>query len=336
MKTCSRRRSVPALSLAALTDRRGGRNPAVCTSVDDLKSSVDDVKEIEVDSGSALTDLQSGLAAIESDLADVKADAKSEFAAPLDAVETSLAALQTSVEAATTSASARHAGRGRHGAVHLRHRCPDLDRRRRVDLLIGSGSEAHMQVAKNGWSSRLYWQWILNNVVAFVVVLTAVAVLSWIGADLLHLSLAHRGRVIALLVATAGALLFGGVLGGLQWLVIRQRVPVDRKRWIVASVGPALVGWLFVILPAVISAQDSGANVSGAYLLAASQTLALGPLLGLSQAAVLRDDTSRWAWWIAANIISWLIVDAVFYLLLAVVRPTSTSRATTARSRRYT
>jgi hypothetical protein len=40
----------------------------------------------------------------------------------------------------------------------------------------------------------------------------------------------------------------------------------------VASVGPALLGWLFVIMPAVISAQDSGASVSGAYLLAASQT----------------------------------------------------------------
>jgi hypothetical protein len=172
-----------------------------------------------------------------------------------------------------------------------------------------------MQVESNGWSLRLYWQWILNNSVAFVVVLTAVAVLSWIGADLLHVSLAHRSRVLALFVATVGALLFGGVLGALQWLVIRQRVPVDRKRWIMANVGPALVGWLFVIIPAVVSAQDSGSNVSGAYLLAASQTLALGPLLGLSQAVVLRDHTRRWAWWIVANIVSWLIVDAVFYLL---------------------
>jgi hypothetical protein len=87
------------------------------------------------------------------------------------------------------------------------------------------------------------------------------------------------------------------------------------ERWIVASVGPALVGWLFVIVPAVITAQDTGASVSGAYMLAASQTLALGPLLGLSQASVLRKYTRRWAEWIVANIISWLIVDAVFYLL---------------------
>ena len=172
-----------------------------------------------------------------------------------------------------------------------------------------------MQVAPSGWSTRLYWLWILYNSVAFVVVLTAVAVLSWISADVLHLDLTSRSWVVAMLVSVAGALLFGGVLGTLQWLVIRQRVPVPRKPWIVASVGPALVGWLFVILPAVISAQDSNTSVSGAYLLAASQTLALGPLLGLSQASVLRGYISRWAWWIAANLASWLIVDAVFYLL---------------------
>ena len=172
-----------------------------------------------------------------------------------------------------------------------------------------------MHAASSGWSTRLYWLWILYNSVAFVVVLTAVAVLSWIGADVLHLDVTSRSWVVALLVSVFGALLFGGVLGTLQWLVIRQRVPVPRKPWIVASVGPALVGWLFVILPAVITAQDSNTSVSGAYLLAASQTLALGPLLGLSQASVLRGYTRRWAWWIAANLASWLIVDAVFYLL---------------------
>ncbi|MFJ2934146.1 hypothetical protein ACIO8G_15410 [Streptomyces sp. NPDC087219] len=32
-------------------------------------------------------------------------------------------------------------------------------------------------------------------------------------------------------------------------------------------------------------------------------------------AMVLRKVTSRWAWWIGANLASWLIVDAVIYLL---------------------
>ena len=72
-------------------------------------------------------------------------------------------------------------------------------------------------VPSSGWSTRLYWLWILYNSVAFVVVLTAVAVLAWIGADVLRLSWDDRGRVAALLVATLGAVLFGGVLGALQW-----------------------------------------------------------------------------------------------------------------------
>ena len=70
-------------------------------------------------------------------------------------------------------------------------------------------------MASDGWSARLYWQWILYNTIAFVAVLTAVAVLSWIGADLLRLSFTNRSWLVALLVATAGALLFGGVLGTL-------------------------------------------------------------------------------------------------------------------------
>jgi hypothetical protein len=64
-------------------------------------------------------------------------------------------------------------------------------------------------------------------------------------------------------------------------------------------------------MPAVIQAQDAHQDVGVAYMLAASQTLALGPLLGLSQAVVLRGYTPRWAWWIAANLVSWLIVDLV-------------------------
>ena len=111
-------------------------------------------------------------------------------------------------------------------------------------------------------------------------------------------------------------MLFGGVLGALQWLVVRERVPViPRRAWVTANIGPALLAWLLVIMPAVIEAQNSHKDASVAYLLAASQALALGPLLGLSQSLVLRKVTSRWAWWIGANLASWLIVNAAVYLL---------------------
>ena len=94
-------------------------------------------------------------------------------------------------------------------------------------------------VSSSGWDTRLNWLWILYNAVAFVVVLTATAAVAWIGADVLHLDWARGRKLSALLVVTLGALAFGGVLGALQWLVISERGPVPRNRWIVANVGPA-------------------------------------------------------------------------------------------------
>ena len=35
----------------------------------------------------------------------------------------------------------------------------------------------------------------------------------------------------------------------------------------------------------------------------------------MSQSLVLRTVTSRWAWWIGANLASWLVVNAAVYLL---------------------
>jgi hypothetical protein len=116
--------------------------------------------------------------------------------------------------------------------------------------------------------------------------------LALLGGNVLHLTLASGHVVVALLIATVGAVLFGGVLGALQWLVVRERVPLLRRAWITANIGPALLAWLLVIMPAVIEAQNSHKNASTAYLLAAGQALALGPLLGLSQSLVLRKVTA--------------------------------------------
>lgn len=182
-----------------------------------------------------------------------------------------------------------------------------------------ASSSSQRGVPANGWDARLYWLWIWYNSIAFVTVLTIGFLLALLGSDVLHLTLASRHVLVALVIATLGAVLFGGVLGALQWLVVRERVPVPRRRWIVANIGPALLAWLLVIMPAVINAQNSQEEASTAYLLAASQALALGPLLGLSQSLVLREFTSRWAWWIGANLLSWLVVNAVIFLLSRLV-----------------
>jgi len=72
----------------------------------------------------------------------------------------------------------------------------------------GPGQRA---VPANGWNTRLYWLWILYNAVAFVSVLTAGFLLALLGSDVLHLSLASGHVVVALLIATVGAVLFGGL-----------------------------------------------------------------------------------------------------------------------------
>ncbi|WP_369778330.1 hypothetical protein [Streptomyces sp. R33] len=180
--------------------------------------------------------------------------------------------------------------------------------------MTASGSAREVP-ASSGWEPRLYWRWIAYNSIAFVIVLSVGIALAMLGSDVLHLRLASGHVLVALVIATLGAVLFGGVLGTLQWLVVRERAAIPRKAWVTANIGPALLAWLLVIMPAVISAQKSDQDVSMAYLLAASQSLALGPLLGLSQSLVLRKVTGRWKWWIGANLASWLIVDIGLLLL---------------------
>ncbi|MDX3534691.1 hypothetical protein PV721_09980 [Streptomyces sp. MB09-01] len=137
--------------------------------------------------------------------------------------------------------------------------------------MTASGSAREVP-ASSGWEVRLYRRWIAYNSIAFVIVLSVGVALALLGSDVLHLSLASRHVLVALVIATLGAVLFGGVLGTLQWLVVRERVAIPRKAWVTANIGPALLAWLLVIMPAVIGAQNSDRDVSMAYPLAASQS----------------------------------------------------------------
>ena len=98
--------TMAALVLSASLVGCGEDKPAVCGSVDNLKTSVNDLKDIDVTSSSAVSDLESGLTTIRADLDDVKTDAKSEFSPQIEAVDTSYAAVKTSVDAAKADPSA--------------------------------------------------------------------------------------------------------------------------------------------------------------------------------------------------------------------------------------
>jgi hypothetical protein len=165
-----------------------------------------------------------------------------------------------------------------------------------------------------GWDAHLWRLWALYTAVAYTVILAVIVVLTSLGLHVTEVALDHR-FVGTLLIATFGAVLYGAVLGALQWRVLRERVPIPRRAWVRAAVTPALVVWAVVVVPAGIAAENSGDDIRVSYFLAISQALALGPLIGFSQAVALRPYTERWKWWIAANFASWLVVQALFFLV---------------------
>jgi hypothetical protein len=98
--------AVSILMLAASLAACGQGKPAVCGSVDDLKSSVQKIKDIDPSASGALNKLQTDLKAVKSNLAKVESDAKSHYSSQLKSVESSYAAVKTSIKAATADPSA--------------------------------------------------------------------------------------------------------------------------------------------------------------------------------------------------------------------------------------
>jgi hypothetical protein len=179
----------------------------------------------------------------------------------------------------------------------------------RLSELVASATDP-----ATGWDARLWRLWALYTAVAYTLILGVILVLTSLGLDVTQAALDHR-LVGTLLIATFGAVLYGVFLGALQWRVLRERIPMPRRAWVRAAVTPALVVWIVVVVPAGIAAENSGDDLRVSYFLAISQALALGPLIGFSQAVALRPYTQRWKWWIAANFVSWLVAQALFYLV---------------------
>ena len=98
--------AVPTIMLAASLVACGQNTPAVCSSVDDLKSSVQKIKDIDPTSSGALGALQTDLKAVASDLAKVKSDAKSEFSKQLGSVESKYSSSKASIQAAVANPNA--------------------------------------------------------------------------------------------------------------------------------------------------------------------------------------------------------------------------------------
>lgn len=105
----------------------------------------------------------------------------------------------------------------------------------------------------------------------------------------------------------------GFVLGRWQWRILRLRIPrLQRRRWVIATFVPALIVWLLAIAPGAADTLARGGDTLEAFKNGFIQALVLGPLIGLSQATALRGETTRWEWWFAANVTTWLVGAATF------------------------
>jgi hypothetical protein len=157
------------------------------------------------------------------------------------------------------------------------------------------------------WDWQLFGLWILVNCLAFAVLPLAGTALEQL-ASLATKHLVQQNRaVVVLIIAVIGAAFQGLVVGHWQWRLLRRRVAdLRRRRWVIATLVPAFVVWLLAIAPQAADVLAKGGSTLIVFREGFIQALVLGPLIGLSQATALRGHTSRWPWWFAANVTTYL------------------------------
>jgi hypothetical protein len=116
----------------------------------------------------------------------------------------------------------------------------------------------------------------------------------------------------------------GLVLGGLQWLVLRQLI---RKAgwWVLSTTGSVIVSLLLAVLFAMaVALAGSYSNIGTLYqfhtMLFVLPWPALGITNGITQWLVLRKQVRRAGWWVLASIGSWIGGGVGSFLLARISR----------------
>jgi hypothetical protein len=179
-------------------------------------------------------------------------------------------------------------------------------------MTTGAGNDSAAGVGLR-WDWRLLAEWIVVSGLAYVVIVVGGVVLELLASDTTReLAGTHRALAI-LLVALIGAAFHGFVLGRWQWRILVKRMPgLNRHRWVMATFVPAFAVWLLAIAPGAVDILAEGGDTLHAFKNGFVQAIVLGPLIGLSQATALRDDTTRWMWWFAANLTTYLFGAAAY------------------------
>ncbi|HEX6870613.1 MAG TPA: hypothetical protein VF163_05895 [Micromonosporaceae bacterium] len=167
------------------------------------------------------------------------------------------------------------------------------------------------------WDWRLLGTWVLINAIGYAVIVVGGTALEALASSATRGLVDQHRWTAVMLTAAIGATFQALVLGRWQWRVLHERMArLRRRRWVLATLGPALVIWSLVIGPAVVDILAQGGATLRAFRDGFAQALVLGPLIGAAQAAALRDDTSRWFWWFAGNLTTYLSGAALYRLVV--------------------
>ena len=181
------------------------------------------------------------------------------------------------------------------------------------------------------WDPSLLARWIGVNAAAYVVVVVGGVALELLASNTTEALAGEHRFVAVVLVAVIGASFHGLVLGRWQWRILVTRIPgLPRRQWVTATLAPALVVWLLAIAPGAVDILAQGGDTLDAFKNGFIQAIVLGPLIGLSQATALRDHTSRWMWWFAANVTTYLLGAAAYEFGKWVLAGSSISKEITA------
>ena len=118
--------------------------------------------------------------------------------------------------------------------------------------------------------------------------------------------IASLGYAFPILFAPAYALM-GLMVGILQWLVLRRRVPAASK-WILATIAGFVLGGAFgfivILVASSVDLYSSLYEPLSSFAFALVLLAPLGPVVGAAQWLVLRGKVLRSRWWVLASTLS--------------------------------
>ena len=125
------------------------------------------------------------------------------------------------------------------------------------------------------------------------------------------------GSSLALAIVVLGGLVEGAALGVVQAVLLGRVFPrLRRRRYVVATVLVAGLGWAAASAPGVLAGDSGGAPPSLLVVLpgAAALGVVMGALLGAAQAWSLRGAASHPWRWVTASAVAWPPAMAVVFL----------------------